>query len=117
MPARELFAKMGSDGKIEQWVIASPSEVDASGGKLQRLMKTLYEDGEVRVNTSQKKAVEYAASRRALLPDSVRDGGKALLGMTEGYKRDWLDVVEKSDATRLPQFSAYFDATWPTVPL
>ena len=37
--------------------------------------------------------------------------------MTEGYKRDWLDVVEKSDATRLPQFSAYFDATWPTVAL
>lgn len=116
-PARELFAKMGSDGKIEQWVIASPSEVDAAGGKLQRLMKTLLDDGEIRVNTSQKKAVEYAASRRALLPDSVREGGKALLGMTEGYKRDWLDVVEKSDATRLPQFSAYFDATWPTVPL
>lgn len=116
-PARELFAKMGGDGKIEQWVIASPSEVDAAGGKLQRLMKTLLEDGEIRVNTSQKKAVEYAASRRALLPDSVREGGKALLGMTEGYKRDWLDVVEKSDATRLPQFSAYFDATWPTVAL
>ncbi|MFO0727050.1 MAG: hypothetical protein U1E65_24935 [Myxococcota bacterium] len=116
-PARELFAKMGADGKIEQWVIASPNEVEQAGGKLQRLMKTLYEDGEIRVNTSQKKAVEYAASRRALLSDDVKHGAKAKLGMTEGYKHDWLGVVEKSDPTRLPEFSSYFDKTWPTVGL
>lgn len=114
-PERELFAKMGTDGKIEQWIIASPSEVDMAGGKIQRLMRTMLEDGQAKVSTSQKQAVSYAASRRDLIPDAVKNGEKAPLGMTAQYKEEWLDVVRKSDETRVAEFEAYFNKTWPTV--
>jgi hypothetical protein len=113
-PERELFAKMGTDGKVEQWIIASPSEVDQAGGKVQRLMRTVLEDGQAKV-TPHKQAVAYAAARRELLPDAVKNGDKAPLGMTAQYKEEWLDVVRKSDETRVAEFQAYFDKMWPTV--
>jgi putative nicotinate phosphoribosyltransferase len=113
-PERELFAKMGADGKVEQWIIASPSEVDQAGGKVQRLMRTVLEEGQAKV-TPHKQAVAYAAARRELLPDAVKNGDKAPLGMTAQYKEEWLDVVRKSDETRVAEFQAYFDKMWPTV--
>jgi len=116
-PERELFARMGNDGKIAEWLIASPSEVDKAGGKIQRLMRTFLENGQVKTNTSQKAAVAYAASRREQLPENIRNGDKATLGMTKQYKEEWLDVVRESDSTRVDKFAAHFDKTWPTVEL
>jgi putative nicotinate phosphoribosyltransferase len=116
-PEREVFVKMGADGKFDQWVIGSPAELEKAGGKVQRLMRRVFEDGQVKHSTSHKKAVEYAASRRALLPDALKSGEPAKLGMTAAYKAEWLDVVKKSDETRVDQFRGYFDKTWPTADL
>ncbi len=112
-PNRQLLAKVGSDGKLEQWVIASPSEKPGRG--FQKLMRPVFEDGQIKTNTSQQKAVEYAASRRAALPDALLEGGTPQLGMTAQYKAEWLAVVAETDPSRVDEFKAYFDKMWPTV--
>ncbi|MBI4814759.1 MAG: hypothetical protein HY791_00795 [Deltaproteobacteria bacterium] len=116
-PNRELVAKIGDDGKIEQWVIASPSEVSKLPNGYQRLMRTAFENGQIKVNTSNQKAVEHALQRRGMLSDAMKDGAKAPLVMTDTYKKEWLAVVAESDSSRLGEFSAYFDKMWPTVHL
>lgn len=112
-PNRQLLAKLGADGKIEQWVIASPTEKPGNG--FQRLMKPVYENGQIKINTSNDAAVKYGASRRQMLTDDVLDGGAAKLGMTDAYKKEWLAVVEETDPTRVAEYAAYFDKNWPTV--
>lgn len=116
-PERELFAIMDGD-RIKQWVIGTPEEAKEAGGKAQRLMRTVYDEGQVKVNTSQKAAIEYAKTRRALLPDSVLEGAKAPLGMTAEYKERWLEIVaESNEPATVEKFRKYFDDTWPTAQL
>ena len=113
-PNRQLLAKIGADGKLEQWVVASPNEKAGSGW--QKLMKTVFADGQVKINTSNEKAVEYAAARRAMLPDAIASGETPpKLGMTEAYKLEWLEVVRDTDESRVPEYRAFFDERWPTV--
>ncbi|MBI2374871.1 MAG: hypothetical protein HYV07_12815 [Deltaproteobacteria bacterium] len=116
-PNRELVAKIGDDGKIEQWVIASPSEVSKLPNGYQRLMRTAFEHGQVKVNTSNQKAVEHAAQRRNMLSEAMKEGAKAPIVMSDTYKKEWLAVVKESDPSRVTEFSSYFDKMWPTVHL
>ncbi len=112
-PNRQLLAKVGPDGKFQEWVIASPDEKPGRGW--QKQMRVLMEDGQVKVNTSQEKAVEYGAARRAMLPDDIAGGATPKLGMTEAYKLEWLEVVRKTDPSRVDEYREFFDSRWPTV--
>jgi len=112
-PNRQLLVKVDASGKLTEWVIASPNEKPS--GAYQRLMRSVFEDGQLKVNTSEHKSVEYAASRREALPLSIRQGETPRLGMTQQYKDEWLEVVKDTDPTRVAEFSAFFDKMWPTV--
>lgn len=115
-PNRELVGKLSADGKrFSEYAIISPDEIQDLGAGWQRLMRTVFEEGQVKVNTSQKAGIEHGALRRAQLPEGVADGASVKVGMSQGYKDAWAKVVEDSDPTRVGEFRAYFDKMWPTV--
>ncbi len=115
-PNRELVGLMAPDGKrFVEYAIISPEELKDLGSGWQRLMRTVFEDGQSKVNTSHKAGIEHGAQRRAQLPEGVADGAAVRVGMSQGYKDAWAAVVRDSDPTREAEFRAYFDSMWPTV--
>lgn len=115
-PARELFQVFDQDGKISHWIVGTPDEASKASGRVQKQMRRIYEDGQIKVDTSHKKAVEHAATLRALLPESLLKGERPKLGMTQAYFDKFLGIVAaNSDEETVQRFDAYFKDHFPRI--
>jgi putative nicotinate phosphoribosyltransferase len=113
-PEREMFAVHDESGRIKEWVVGTPEEAERMSGSAQRLLRTVFEDGKIKVNTSHQKAVEYAAARRKLLPEAILKGERVPLHMTDDYREHWRQIVaEANDAPTVQQFVDYWQKNFP----